>query len=116
MGVNIVSQLVNWTITIAYFATPVAKTMASSILVESYKNNVHEQIQQDLLFLKEAVTQDVRDHGGLSKRAETMVRKVEWEIKMMKNVAVKLDGFLPQETFQIRRVLLQQWADEFSMC
>merc|ERR1712166_858068 len=115
--VNMFSQLVNWSITILYFSTSVSKTMSNSILVESYKANVHELVQKDILYLKQDVKTDVKQRGEEpSKLADRRIRRVEWEVKMMKNVTLKLDTFLPQDTLQIRRVLLQQWADEFSRC
>merc|ERR1711963_1016712 len=121
--INIFSQLINWSITILYFATGVSRTMSNSMLIDSYKANVQEENAQELLMLKheveaaaraEAKASDVE--GPPTSQAERRLKKVEWEIKKMKNLTVKLDCFLPQDILEIRRVLLQHWADEFANC
>merc|ERR1719198_221101 len=121
--INVFSQLINWSITILYFATSVSRTMSNSMIVSSYKTNVADQIQEELLMLKTDVGIDARAEAVASdvdafvpSRADRRLRKVEWEIKKMKNLTIKLDSFLPQEVLAIRRVLLQHWADEFASC
>jgi len=121
--INVFSQMINWSITIVYFATSVSRTMSNSMIVSSYKANVAEQIQEELLMLKTDVAIDARTEAMASdvdaptkSRADRRLKKVEWEIKKMKNLTVKLDSFLPQDVLEIRRVLLHHWADEFANC
>lgn len=128
--VNIFSQFVNWAITVVYFATPVAKTLANSITVDAYTRNVEMKIEDELLQLVYDMEQNAHktaehefaqaDDIALVDHAfpegEWRRKAVEWEIKMMKNISVPLDAFNPTEILSIRRVLLQHWGQEFANC
>merc|ERR1711879_484821 len=113
----------NWSITIAYFATNVASSMAHSIVIENYQANIRDQHQHEVAMLNEEMRGDARDRALamsdpasvddiVNSRAMCRVRRIELELKMMKNIKVDLQrfDFAPAKLLSLRRVLLQQWG------
>lgn len=129
--VNMLSQMVNWTITFVYFATPIANMMANSITVDAYTRNVETRISDEILQLVYCMERDAEGTPRQAFEDETPAKPmdarsnlegegrrkaVELEIKMMKNISVPLDVFTPTEVLSIRRILLKHWGQEFANC
>lgn len=119
---NMFSQLVNWSITLLFYATSVARTMGNQISVEALTSNLSASVQdQTLIFAHLAqlkakqVARDQVDDTQIFE-VDKLVKKFEWEVMNMKNLKIQLDNFLPEEIDSVRRTLYQQWAEEYARC
>jgi hypothetical protein len=119
---NMFSQLVNWSITLLFYATSVARTMGNQITVEALTSNLSASVQdQTLVFahLAESKAKQVaRDQVDDTQifEVDEHVKKVEWEVMSMKNLKIQLDHFKPDEVDSIRRTLYLYWAEEYARC
>lgn len=55
---NMISQVINWTITITYFTTSISQSMQRAIVVEAFKHNLSEQMRTALLELQVRICED----------------------------------------------------------
>lgn len=126
---NMFSQLVNWSITILYFATGVADGMKKSIASGAYSANLSSQMRKTLVQLQVSISEDAQrlasedasvmdDNQSTSSGDEdgylsVMRRTLENEIMFFKKTAVDLRYFDPIELLTIRRAVYMQFSEEF---
>jgi hypothetical protein len=126
---NMFSQLVNWSITLLYFATGVADGMKKSIASGAYSANLSCQMRKTLVQLQVSISEDaerladmdanVMDDGRSSSSCDddgyltVMRRTLENEIMFFKKTRVDLRYFDPIELLSIRRAVYMQFSEEF---
>lgn len=134
---NMLSQMVNWAITVLYFATKIAPNMKTSIASAAYAANLSAQMRKTLVQLQVSITEDAMsfarqevnvidcldigdddcgidsdDEGYLSK----MKTELDLEVCFFKKAKVNFKYFDPIELLQIRRAVYTQFAEELDRC
>lgn len=107
---NIVSQIVNWIITIAYFATPLADKIKDHILLEAVAARLRQRQQREVVkfikkirrqarkiaiqsypLLPEEEEEDARDEHDFGNAVAQHKASLIAEIRMLAKVSIDLD-------------------------
>lgn len=105
--INVVSQVVNWLITILYFATNIAEDMKETIIVKAVASHLRARQQRTLMLFFQAI----RPIGHMDEEQDD-VRKIKVsliaEIEYLCRPGVHLNGFTVAELLELRKKLYKR--------